>query len=127
MLGGRFLTSTKGSAMTTGIISRLVKDRGFGFIRSSGGHELFFHRSQVRGVAFELLTQGQGTVFNVALGTKGLQAIDVKLLAGVTAVSAENNSLKKGASSVEQKASRVAKLGSILARPIEPAKEKAAV
>ncbi len=113
--------------MTTGIISRLVKDRGFGFIRSSGGHELFFHRSQVRGVAFELLTQGQGTVFNVALGTKGLQAIDVKLLAGVTAVSAENNSLKKGASSVEQKASRVAKLGSILARPIEPAKEKAAV
>jgi len=65
---------------STGTISRLVKARGFGFIRCAGGHELFFHRSQVQGAAFELLTQGQSAIFKVGLSTKGLQAINVKPL-----------------------------------------------
>ncbi len=64
--------------MSTGSIAWLVKDRGFGFIKCAGGHELFFHRSQVQGAAFELLAQGQSTIFKVGLGTKGLEAIDVR-------------------------------------------------
>ena len=63
--------------MSTGVISHLVKARGFGFIRCSGGREVFFHRSQVQGTTFDLLSQGQSTRFRVGLGTKGLQAMDV--------------------------------------------------
>ena len=35
--------------MPTGTIKRLVRDRGFGFIRDDGGQEWFFHRSAVQG------------------------------------------------------------------------------
>lgn len=68
--------------MSIGIISRLMKAQGFGFIKCAGGHEVFFHRSQVQGTAFELLTYGQSTKFKVALGNKGLQAIDVRPITG---------------------------------------------
>lgn len=64
--------------MTTGIISRLEKARGFGFIKCSSGHEVFFHRSQVQGAAFELLAPGQSTIFKLGLGQKGLQATEIK-------------------------------------------------
>lgn len=65
--------------MSTGVIQRLVKDRGFGFIRSDGGHELFFHQSQLQDTAFDLLREGQNIVFKVDLGRKGLQAVNVRL------------------------------------------------
>ena len=35
--------------MPKGTIKRLVRDRGFGFIRDEGGQEWFFHRSGVQG------------------------------------------------------------------------------
>ncbi len=113
--------------MTTGIISWLVKDRGFGFIKSSGGHELFFHRSQVRGVAFELLTQGQSATFSVALGTKGFQAIDVRPIAVDTNYGIENSRLEKEVIFTMQKVSQTANPESGLVRLVEPAKNKVAV
>ena len=113
--------------MTTGIISQLVKDRGFGFIKSSSGHELFFHRSQVRGVDFDLLTQGQGAVFNVALSTKGLQAVDVKPLPSIPTDDTDNNQLGKEVEFVAQKTSRLEKAGNRLTRSVEPVREKVAV
>ena len=33
--------------MASGTIKRLVRDRGFGFIRDDNGQEWFFHRSAV--------------------------------------------------------------------------------
>jgi len=36
--------------MPNGTIRRLVRDRGFGFIKSTEGKDYFFHRSQVVGV-----------------------------------------------------------------------------
>ena len=64
--------------MSTGIISRLVKSQGFGFIKCSGGHEVFFHRSHVQGDVFESLAQGQNARFKVGIGNGGLQAIDIR-------------------------------------------------
>jgi CspA family cold shock protein len=120
-------TVTKGNVMTTGIISWLVKDRGFGFIKSSGGHELFFHRSQVRGVAFELLTQGQSTTFNVALGTKGFQAIDVRPTVADTTYGVGNSRVEKEIIFTVQKVSQTTNPESSLIRLGEPAKNKVAV
>ena len=44
--------------MSSGTIKRLVRDRGFGFIRDDGGQEWFFHRSSVQG-SFDQLNEGQ--------------------------------------------------------------------
>ena len=70
------------NSLAPGIISRLEKDRGFGFIKCAGGYELYFHESQVQGTAFTSLTQGQGAVYRIGTNQKGLQAIDVKPLNG---------------------------------------------
>ncbi|MDH5364593.1 MAG: cold shock domain-containing protein [Dehalococcoidia bacterium] len=70
--------------MSTGVIQRLVKDRGFGFIKSTSGHELFFHQSQLQDAAFDLLREGQTIVFKVGLGPKGLRAINVRLTKGTS-------------------------------------------
>ena len=51
-----------------GAISRLVADRGFGFIEAdddSGGGEFFFHRSALQGTRFEDLAPGTTVVFQV--------------------------------------------------------------
>jgi CspA family cold shock protein len=43
--------------MATGTIRRLIKDRGFGFIKSPEGKDFFFHRSEVQEVQFETLEE----------------------------------------------------------------------
>lgn len=63
--------------MPSGTIKRLVRDRGFGFIRDDGGKEWFFHRSGVRTEAFEQLAEGQRVSFDEEQSAKGPRAIDV--------------------------------------------------
>ncbi len=51
--------------MATGQIKRLVRDRGFGFIRPEGASEdIFFHTSAVTGVMFDDLQDGQAVEFD---------------------------------------------------------------
>lgn len=66
--------------MQRGVIKRLVKYRGFGFIRVNGVQDVSFHRSEVRDAAFDLLREGQSVEFKVSLGPKGLRATGVKLI-----------------------------------------------
>ena len=65
--------------MPQGSIKKLVSDRGFGFIEGENG-ELFFHHSEVQGVAFEELREGQTVEFEVGQGPKGPRATSVKLV-----------------------------------------------
>ncbi len=44
--------------MSQGKIKKLVSERGFGFIEGSQG-DLFFHTSEVQGVSFDALREGQ--------------------------------------------------------------------
>ena len=66
--------------MPTGVIRRLVRDRGFGFIKSDDGQDLFFHRSELQGVAFELLKEGGSVEFEKGEGPKGPKAVNIKLI-----------------------------------------------
>lgn len=51
--------------MATGQIKRLVRDRGFGFIRPEGASEdIFFHTSSVQGAMFDDLSEGQNVEFD---------------------------------------------------------------
>ena len=63
--------------MPRGTIKRLVRDRGFGFIRDEGGQEWFFHRSGVEG-DFESLTEGQRVSFEEEDSPKGPRAARVR-------------------------------------------------
>ena len=62
-----------------GKISRLVTDKGFGFIAGDDGQEYFVHRSAVRGQVFEQLREGQPVVFDAGRGDKGLRAENVRV------------------------------------------------
>ena len=50
--------------MASGQIKRLVRDRGFGFIRPDGESEdIFFHSSAVASGMFDSLNEGQNVEF----------------------------------------------------------------
>ena len=67
----------KETRMPSGTIKRLVRDRGFGFIRDDGGQEWFFHRSSVEG-SFEQLNEGQRVSFDEEPSAKGPRAGNVR-------------------------------------------------
>lgn len=64
--------------MEQGKISRIVADRGFGFISREGqDKDLFFHSKELQGVAFEELKEGDGVEFEVSDSPKGPNATKV--------------------------------------------------
>lgn len=63
-----------------GTIKRLVRDRGFGFIRKDDGTELFFHRSAVKGATYEQLVEGSAVSFDEQASAKGPRADNVRLV-----------------------------------------------
>ncbi len=66
--------------MAKGTIQRIVRDRGFGFIRpDGGGDEVFFHRSTLQGTEFERLDEGVAVTFEKERGPKGPRAIVVRV------------------------------------------------
>ena len=59
---------------------KLITDQVFGFIRTVEGKDLFFHRSQLQGVDYSSLREGQQVEFEVGRGHDGrLQAVRVRL------------------------------------------------
>ena len=63
--------------MAEGIIKRLT-DRGFGFIDTGSGKDLFFHSSNLEGVNYEELQEGQRVSYTEGRGPKGPRAENVK-------------------------------------------------
>jgi CspA family cold shock protein len=64
--------------MTTGVVRHLVDKYGYGFVSSNTGKDIFFHHSQLQGISFQSLKEGQGVTFKVGLGGKGLVAKEIK-------------------------------------------------
>ena len=65
--------------MAEGTIKRLT-DRGFGFIDTGGGKDLFFHMPAAEGISFDQLAEGQRVSFTTGEGPKGPRAENVKPL-----------------------------------------------
>ena len=65
--------------MAEGTIKRLT-DKGFGFIETGSGNDLFFHMSAVEGVRFEDLKQGPRVSFKEGQGPKGPRAENVRVI-----------------------------------------------
>ena len=63
--------------MAEGTIKKLT-DKGFGFIDIGGGKDLFFHMSNLEGVDYNDLREGQRVSFTEGQGPKGPRAENVK-------------------------------------------------
>ncbi len=61
-----------------GTIKRVIRDRGFGFIRSSDGQEIFFHRSSLQQLNFDGLKEGEAVDYEMERGEKGPRATSVR-------------------------------------------------
>ena len=51
--------------MSLGKIKKLVQDKGFGFIQTDNGEDVFFHHSTVANQGFDDLTEGQQVEYTV--------------------------------------------------------------
>jgi cold shock protein len=63
--------------MAEGTIKKLM-DKGFGFIKTGGDKDLFFHSSSLQGVTFDDLHEGQEVSYTEGRGPKGPVAENVK-------------------------------------------------
>jgi len=62
----------------TGTITRLVSEKGFGFVAATDGSEYFFHQSACTNARFDDLREGQAVTFEKGQGPKGPRAEDVQ-------------------------------------------------
>ena len=66
--------------MAKGTIKKLIGDKGYGFIQTGEGKELFFHRNQLQGIQFSSLKEGQEVEYEAGTGRGGRpEAAMVKL------------------------------------------------
>jgi CspA family cold shock protein len=63
--------------MAEGNIKRLT-DKGFGFIDAGTDKDMFFHSSDLEGVSYEELQEGQRVSYTEGRGPKGPRAENVK-------------------------------------------------
>ena len=63
--------------MAEGTIKRLT-DKGFGFIDTGGDKDLFFHSSNLDGVSYDQLQEGQRVSYTEGQGPKGPRAENVR-------------------------------------------------
>lgn len=65
--------------LAEGTIKRLT-DKGFGFIETGSGSDMFFHMSAVEGTTYDQLQEGQRVSFNAGQGPKGPRAENVRVI-----------------------------------------------
>jgi len=62
---------------TSGNVKWFNDAKGFGFITSENGEDVFVHFSAIQGGGFRSLSEGAAVEFDVTKGPKGLQAANV--------------------------------------------------
>jgi CspA family cold shock protein len=61
-----------------GRIKKMVRDRGFGFIRGDDGKEVFFHRSGMNGSDYDSISEGDTVEYVIQEGPRGARAEHVR-------------------------------------------------
>lgn len=64
----------------TGTVKWFNSEKGFGFITTDEGNDVFAHFSQINKEGFKTLEEGQKVTFNVVDGAKGPQAENITVL-----------------------------------------------
>ena len=63
--------------MAVGTVKWFNESKGYGFIESEDGKDLFVHFSEIQGEGFKTLAEGQSVEFEEGMGQKGPQATKV--------------------------------------------------
>ncbi len=63
--------------MQTGTVKWFNAEKGYGFIQSQDGNDVFVHFSAITGDGFKTLEEGQAVSFEVVDGNRGPQAQNV--------------------------------------------------
>lgn len=63
--------------MSTGKVKWFNAEKGYGFITSDEGKDIFVHYSNVQGTGFKTLEEGQKVNFDITKGDRGDQASNV--------------------------------------------------
>jgi CspA family cold shock protein len=66
--------------MHSGRINKIIRHRGFGFIRDVDGRDIFFNLHSLVGINFEELSEDQKVEYDVEKSFKGPCAFNVKLV-----------------------------------------------
>lgn len=75
---GQGPSSSPTGPKSKGKIKKMVRDRGFGFIRGDDGKEVFFHRSGLNAGDYDGLNEGDYVEYVVQEGPRGARAEHVK-------------------------------------------------
>jgi CspA family cold shock protein len=66
--------------MAKGKVKWFSNQKGYGFITSEDGKDVFVHHSAIKGEGYKTLEEGQEVEFDVTQGPKGDQATNVSKL-----------------------------------------------
>lgn len=66
--------------MAQGVVKWFNDRKGFGFITSNDGGDVFVHHSSIIGEGFKSLSEGDRVEFEVERGEKGPRAVSVKVI-----------------------------------------------
>jgi len=61
-------------ARETGTVKWFSRDKGYGFIHTSAGEDVFAHHSEIAGEGFRTLRQGEEVEFEITTSSKGPKA-----------------------------------------------------
>jgi CspA family cold shock protein len=70
----------KGKKMAEGQVKWFNDSKGYGFIETDDGHDVFVHHTAIQGEGFKSLSEGERVSFVEEKGNKGLQATNVRKL-----------------------------------------------
>ena len=63
--------------MASGTIKWFSEKKGYGFIESDEGDDVFVHHTGIQGAGFKILKEGERVTFDIEQGAKGPKAVNV--------------------------------------------------
>jgi len=63
--------------MAKGTVKWFNNQKGYGFISTEAGKDVFVHHTAIQGSGYKSLEEGQSVEFEVTTGPKGDQAVNV--------------------------------------------------